>query len=127
MRPQIVTDMLNFAEIVQTIKAIVESRIALIKSDIEEQLWGVLSRLILLVLITSFFIFGALFFSLSAAFFISQVTQNPPLGFFVMGLVYFMVVVLLYLTKDANGLQQRIYVSLKRFIFKSSSEKNPHE
>jgi len=30
-------------------------------------------------------------------------------------------------TKDANGLQQRINVSLKRFIFKSTSEKNPDE
>lgn len=119
--------MLNFAEIVQTIKSIVESRIALIKSDIEEQVWGVLSRLILLVLIGSFFLFGALFLSLSAAFFISQVTQNPSFGFLVVGLVYFMVVILLYLTKDASGLQQRIYVSLKHFIFKSTSEKNPNE
>jgi hypothetical protein len=119
--------MLNFAEIVQTIKTIVESRIALIRSDIEDQLSGVLSRLVLLVLIGSFFLFGGLFFSLSAAFYISQVTQNPSLGFLVVGFVYFVVVVVLYLTKDANGLQQRINVSLKRFIFKSTSEKNPHE
>ena len=119
--------MLNFAEIVQTIKTIVETRIALIKSDIEEQVWGVLSRLILLALITSFFLFGMLFFSLAAAFFISQVTQNPAFGFLVVGLVYFMVVGLLYVTKDATGLQQRMYVSLKRFIFKSTSQKNPDE
>lgn len=119
--------MLNFAEIVQTIKTIVETRIALIKSDIEDQLSGVLSRLILLVLIGSFLLIAILFLSLSAAFFISQVTQSPSFGFLVVALVYFVVVVLLYLTKDANGLQQRINVSLKRFIFKSTSEKNPHE
>ena len=45
--------MLNFAEILQTIKSLVETKIELIKSDIQDQLVGMLSRLILLVLIGS--------------------------------------------------------------------------
>jgi len=45
--------MLNFAEILQTIKSLVETKIELIKTDIQDQLVGMLSRLILLVLIGS--------------------------------------------------------------------------
>ena len=43
--------MVNFAEIIQTIKSLVETRIELVKSDIQDQLVGMLSRLILLILI----------------------------------------------------------------------------
>lgn len=116
--------MLNFAEILQTIKSLVETKIELIKSDIQDQLVGMLSRLILLVLIGSILLVAGLFLSLSLAFYISQVTQSPYLGFLVVALGYLILVGFLYLTKDAQGFQQQVNTSLKQFIFNSTKGKN---
>jgi hypothetical protein len=119
--------MVNITEIIQTIKSLVETRIELVKSDIQDQLVGILSRLILLVLIGSILLFAGLFLSLSLAFYISQVTQSPYLGFLVVSLCYFVVVVFLYLTKDTKGFQQQINTFLKDFIFNPSNRKNSNE
>jgi hypothetical protein len=119
--------MLNFAEILQTIKSLVETKIELIKSDIQDQLVGMLSRLILLVLIGSILLVAGLFLSLSLAFYISQVTQSPYFGFLVVALGYLIVVVFLYLTRDSQGFQQQVNSSLKNFIFNSTKGKNSNE
>ena len=116
--------MVNFTEIIQTIKSLVETRIELVKSDIQDQLVGILSRLILLILIGSILLVSGLFLSLSLAFYISQVTQSPYLGFLVVALCYLVVVVFLYFTKDSIGFQQQFNAFLKQFIFNSSSRKN---
>jgi hypothetical protein len=119
--------MLNFAEILQTIKSLVETKIELIKSDIQDQLVGMLSRLILLVLIGSILLVAGLFLSLSLAFYISQVTQSPYFGFLVVALGYLVVVVFLYMTRNSQGFQQQVNSSLKNFIFNSTKGKNSHE
>ena len=119
--------MLNFAEILQTIKSLVETKIELIKSDIQDQLVGMLSRLILLVLIGSILLVAGLFLSLSLAFYISQVTHSPYLGFLVVALCYLVVVVFLYFTKDSLGFQQQFNAFLKKSIFNSPSRKNSNE
>ena len=119
--------MVNFTEIIQTIKSLVETRIELVKSDIQDQLVGILSRLILLVLIGSILLVSGLFLSLSLAFYISQVTQSPYLGFLVVALCYLVVVVFLYFTKDSQGFQQQFNAFLKKFIFNSPSRKNSNE
>ncbi|MDA0315532.1 MAG: phage holin family protein [Bacteroidetes bacterium] len=119
--------MVNFTEIIQTIKSLVETRIEMVKSDIQDQLVGMLSRLILLTLIGSILLFAVLFLSFSLAFYISQVTQSPYLGFLVVAICYLVVVVFLYLTKDAQGFQLQFNASLKRFIFNSPNRKNSNE
>lgn len=119
--------MVNFTEIIQTIKSLVETRIELVKSDIQDQLVGMLSRLILLVLIGSIGLVSGLFLSLSLAFYISQVTQSPYLGFLIVALCYLIVVLVLYFTKDTQGFQLRFNTFLKQFIFNSPSQKNSNE
>jgi len=115
--------MLNFAEILQTIKSLIETKIELVKSDIQDQLVGMLSRLILLILIGSILLVAGLFLSLSLAFYISQVTQSPYFGFLVVALGYLVVVVFLYLTRDSQGFQQQVNTSLRQFIFNSTKGK----
>ena len=63
--------MLNLGEIVQTIKSIVETRIQLIKSEIQDEFVGILSRLILLMIMGALTLLVFLFLSLSLAFAIS--------------------------------------------------------
>ena len=119
--------MLNFTELIQTFKSLIETRIELVKSDIQDQLVGILSRLILLILIGSILLVTGLFLSLSLAFYISQVTQSPYLGFLVVAVCYLLVVVLLYLTKDTRGFQQQGNIFLKKFIFDSTKGKDTDE
>lgn len=119
--------MLNFAEILQTIKSLVETKIELIKTDIQDQLVGMLSRLILLVLIGSILLVAGLFLSLSLAFYISQVTQSPYFGFLVVALGYMAIVLFFYLTRDSKGFQQLVNNKLKKFVFYSKNGKNTHE
>ena len=90
--------MVNFTEIIQTIKSLVETRIELVKSDIQDQLVGILSRLILLILIGSILLVSGLF-----------------------------LVVFLYFTKDSQGFQQQFNAFLKKSIFNSPSRKNSNE
>ena len=115
--------MLNLGEIVQTIKSIVETRIQLVKSEIQDEFVGILSRLILLMIMGVLTLLVFLFLSLSLAFFISQVTQSPYLGFLIVALMYLLVVLILYLTRDSHSIQDQINSSLKNFIFSAKREK----
>lgn len=116
--------MLNIGEIVQTVKSIIETRIGIIKSEIQDEFVSILSRLILLIIMGSLMLLVFLFLSLSLAFFISQVTQSPYLGFLIVALMYVLVVLILYLTRDSHSIQDTINSSLKSFIFRDHSEKN---
>ncbi|MBC6367703.1 phage holin family protein [Algoriphagus sp. AK58] len=119
--------MLNLGEIVQTVKSIVETRIGIIKNEIQDEFVTILSRLILLVIIGSLVLLVFLFLSLSLAFFISQVTQSPYLGFLIVALMYVLIVLILYLTRDSHSVQESINSTLKDFIFRAKSDKKEDE
>jgi hypothetical protein len=118
--------MFNLGEIVQTIKSIIETRIGIIKSEIQDEFVGVLSRLLLLIVLGSLILLVFLFLSLSLAFYISQETQSPYLGFLIVALLYLLAVMILFLTRHAHGVQEQINAFLKGFIFKEKI-KNDHE
>ncbi len=118
--------MFNLGEIVQTIKSIIETRIGIIKSEIQDEFVGILSRLLLLFVLGSFMLLVFLFLSLSLAFYISQETQSPYLGFLVVALLYLVAVLILFLTRHAHHVQDQMNSSLKRFIFREKIKKD-HE
>ena len=119
--------MINVGEIIKTLRGIVETRVGLIKEEIQEEFLGFLSRLILLVVIGSLLLLVFLFLSLSLAFFLSQVTQSPYLGFLIVALIYFLVMLVLYLSRDSLRLRQRTEVSLKNFFSNIKNEKTTDE
>ncbi|SEG28364.1 phage holin family protein [Algoriphagus boritolerans] len=110
--------MLNISEIVQTVKGIVETRIGLVKEEIQDEFLGILSRIILLTVIGSLLLLVFLFLSLSLAFFLSQVTKSPYMGFLIVALIYFLIVLVMFLSKDSLQIQEKTEGLLKRFIFK---------
>lgn len=119
--------MLKIGEIVQTVKGIIEARIGLVKQEIQDEFVGILSRLILLIVIGSMLLLVFLFLSLSLAFFISQVTKSPYLGFLIVALMYFLVVLVMVLSRDSLRIQQRIEGLLKDFIFKIKSNREEED
>lgn len=109
--------MLKIGEIVQTVKGIIEARIGLIRQEIQDEFVGILSRLILLVIIGSMLLLVFLFLSLSLAFFLSQVTKSPYLGFLIVALMYFLSVLVLFISRDSLKIQEKLQAVLKDFIF----------
>ena len=110
--------MLKIGDIVQTVKGIIEARVGLVKQEIQSEFVGILSRLILLIAIGCMFLLAILFLSLSLAFFLSQVTKSPSLGFLIVALIYFLAVMLMVLSRDSSSMQQRVELMLKNFIFR---------
>ena len=91
--------MLKIGEIIQTVKGIVETKIDMVKLDIQDQISGILTRLIFLVMMGGSLLLVLLFFSLSLAFFLSQYFESPHMGFFLVGLLYLLVLLVLYLLR----------------------------
>ena len=119
--------MLKISEIVQTIKGIVEARIGLVRQEIQDEFVGILSRLILLIVIGSMLLLVFLFLSLSLAFFLSQVTKSPYLGFLIVALMYFLIVLVLVLSRDSLKIQENIQNVLKEFIFQMNNRQKEDE
>ncbi len=110
--------MLKIGEIVQTVKGIIEARVGLVKREIQDEFVEILSRLILLILIGSMLLMFFLFLSFSLAFFLSQVTKSPYLGFLIVALLYLLTAIALVLTRDSSSIQQKVEQTLKNFILK---------
>ena len=119
--------MLKIGEIVQTVKGIIEARIGIVKREIQDEFVGILSRLILLIVIGSMLLLVVLFLSLSLAFFLSQLTKSPYLGFLIVALLYFLVVLVMILTRDSSSMQLKVELLLKEFIFKIKLKKELEE
>lgn len=115
--------MLKIGEIVQTVKGIVETRIGIVKQEIQDEFVGILSRLILLILIGSMLLLVLLFLSFSLAFFLSQITKSPYLGFLIVALLYLLVAVAMISSKDSGSLQQGVEKMLKGFIFRAKTKR----
>jgi cobalamin biosynthesis protein CobD/CbiB len=119
--------MLKISHIIETVKGIIETRVELVKQEIQKQFVEILSRIILLILMGSLLLLVFLFLSLSLAFFLSQVTKSPYLGFLIVALIYFIGVILLFQTKDSLQIQKRTEGLLNNFIFKMKRNKNENE
>jgi CHASE3 domain sensor protein len=110
--------MFKISEIVQTVKGIIETRIGLVKQEIQDEFVGILSRIILLTVMGSLLLLVFLFLSISLAFFLSQLTKSPYMGFLIVALIYLLIVLVMFLTRDSLQIQERIEGVLKNFILK---------
>jgi hypothetical protein len=119
--------MLKVGEIVQTLKGIVETRVGLVKQEIQEEFLSILSRLILLIVIGTMIMMFFVFLSLSLAFYLSQVTQSPYLGFLLVALLYLLVALILYIIRDSLRVQDKSGSALRTFIFKARNRKRDDE
>lgn len=109
--------MLKFGEIIQTVKGIVETKVDLVKSEIQDEFVSIVSRFILLTMIGAMGFLVLLFLSLSLAFYLSQFTKSPFMGFLLVGLMYLLVVVGLILSRNSKRGQVKIQDYCKEFIF----------
>ncbi|WP_339875115.1 phage holin family protein [uncultured Algoriphagus sp.] len=111
--------MLRIGEIVQTVKGIVETKIDMVKLDIQDQVAGVLTRMLFLIMMGGSLLLVLLFLSLSLAFFLSQYFESPHMGFLIVGLLYLVILLVLYLLRDHDPTDEKVQRGLKGFIFRA--------
>ncbi|EAZ82093.1 phage holin family protein [Algoriphagus machipongonensis] len=116
--------MLNIGDIVQTVKGIVETKIDIVKHDIQEEFLGIISRLLLLFFMAAICLLVLLFFSFSLAFYLSQFTNTPFMGFLLVGLIYLAILGFLYVSRYSKSIQRNIQSGMKVFIFNARKIKN---
>ncbi|MBN3581292.1 phage holin family protein [Algoriphagus aestuarii] len=119
--------MLKIGEIVQTVKGIVETKVEIVKLEIQEEFLGIISRILLLLFMCAVFLLVLLFFSFSLAFFLSQYTNSPYLGFLLVGLIYLMVLAFLYYTRYSKSIQKNVQEGMKVFIFNARKIKKKED
>ncbi|PZX57854.1 phage holin family protein [Algoriphagus chordae] len=111
--------MLKIGEIIQTVRGIVETKIDMVKLDIQDQFAGVLTRMIFLIMMGGSLLLVLLFLSLSLAFFLSQYFESPHMGFLIVGVLYLFVLLVLFLLRDHDPTEEKMQKGLKNFIFRS--------
>lgn len=119
--------MLKVGEIIQTVKGIVETRIDLVKYEIQDEFLGVLARLILLVMIGAMTLLVLLFLSLSTAFYLSSITGQPFMGFLLVSLFYMLILFGLFYTRYSKRVQSKIQLALRNFILRNRKDSDDEQ
>lgn len=119
--------MFKIGEIVQTLKGIVETKMDIVKLEIQNEFLGIISRVLLLLFMCAVFLLVLLFFSFSLAFFLSQYTNSPYMGFLLVGLIYLAFLGILYYTRYSNRMQDSVQNGLKIFIFNARKIKKKED
>ncbi|MEB2778786.1 phage holin family protein [Algoriphagus sp. C2-6-M1] len=110
--------MLKFGEIIQTVKGILETKLDMVKLEIQDQVAGVLTRMIFLILMGGSLLLVLLFLSLSLAFFLSQYFESPYMGFLLVGLLYLAILLILFLLRNHDPTEEKMQSGMRRFIFR---------
>lgn len=110
--------MLNVSEIIQTIKKLIEVRVEIVKSEIQDQFSDIFSRIFILVLMGLSSLMILLFASLSLAFYLGEILYSPFKGFLYVALIYLLLFVLLYLVRESKGLVDSFKQFFRTFIFR---------
>lgn len=119
--------MVNISEISQTIRRLVETRVNLIKEEIQDQVMGVVTRVLLLVIIGGLMLLVLLFFSLALAFFLSSLLESAYIGFLLVGLIYLLLVAGLYWLRYSPSIRREIQGGMSNFIFDNPKKKKEDE
>jgi len=109
--------MLNISEIIQTIRQLFDVRLQLIKDEVQEQFSKLMTKIVVLVLIGVAALMVLLFGSIALGFYLSEVTASPSLGFLYVSLIYLVLFIVLYMIKNADGLQVSVQRVLRVFMF----------
>ncbi|UZD21333.1 phage holin family protein [Algoriphagus halophytocola] len=109
--------MFKIGDLIQTLKGLVETKVDIVKQEVQEEFIKVLSRILVLILMGGCLLLVLLFMSLALAFYISQQLESPYLGFVIVGLIYFLLLCFLLITRENKSLQKKTSDTLSNFIF----------
>src|SRR5690554_5555938 len=115
--------MSNISEIVNTLKNIVDVRIEMIQEGIRTRIISLITRIAILVLMGIVGLFLLLFASFSLAFYLSEISRSPFMGFLYVAGIYLLIFVVLYLVRNSLQLRANLQSSFTRFVFLGEKKK----
>ncbi|WP_186757323.1 phage holin family protein [Echinicola salinicaeni] len=116
--------MLNAAEIIKTVKKLIEVRVEMVKKDFEEHIAQLITKIALLSMMVILGVLILLFSSISLAFYFAEITYSNALGFFYVGLIYLGLFIVLYIIKDSKTIQHSILEGLHKFFVYTKNQKS---
>lgn len=108
-------------EFIEKLKEYFNTRLKLGRLTLIEKCVLVFAGLITDGFVVIFLILAFLFISLGLGFYLSELLGNSFAGFFIMALFYFVVALIIYLTKDKH-LEKPIIESMLKKIFKDDDK-----
>lgn len=120
--------MSNISEIVNTIKNLIDVRLEMIQEEVRTRITSFVARIAILIFMGIFALFLLLFASFSLAFYLSEITRSPFLGFLYVAGIYLVILIILYFVRNSLQLQANLRSSLSRFVFLGEKKKkDEHE
>ncbi|ADY53320.1 hypothetical protein Pedsa_2779 [Pseudopedobacter saltans DSM 12145] len=103
-------------ELLEKIKEYIETRFKLAKLVLIEKGTSIFADIITTLIVVFFLIVAFLFISIGLGFYISELIGNTYGGFLIVGLFYFLIALIVFLTKDkyieksiVNGIIKKIF------------------
>ena len=103
-------------QLLEKIKEYVDTRMKLTKLILVEKGSSILADLVTTVIVVSFLVLAVLFLSIAMGFYLSTLIGNSYAGFFIVALFYFLIALVVYVTKDkyieksiVNGVIKKVF------------------
>uniref|UniRef100_UPI00404708E8 phage holin family protein n=1 Tax=Roseivirga sp. TaxID=1964215 RepID=UPI00404708E8 len=90
----------DFHKVIEAFNGFLETKFEILKLDAREEIEILIAKLLVLLLVGLFSTMVLLFMSLAAAYAISEWLQNSYVGFLIVGSVYLVIAIALYLNKS---------------------------
>lgn len=104
--------LLGLDKIIESLQKLLEVRIAMIRTEIEEKVAEKLAKLLPLLLVGASFTLLILFASLALAFYLTEIMESYVYGFGIVALIYLLLTISFYLLKDNKGLKKALSNSI---------------
>src|SRR5690554_6193176 len=106
--------MSNIADILNTVKNLVDVRLEMIQAGIRKRITSLVTRIVILAVMGVVGLFLLLFASFSLAFYLSEISRSPFLGFLYVAGIYLVILIVLYFIRNSLQLQANLRSSLTR-------------
>jgi len=108
--------LLGLDKIIESLQKLLEVRIAMLRTEIEEKVAEKLAKLLPLLLVIASLTLLVLFGSLTLSFYLSEILDSYVYGFGIVTLGYLLLTVIFYLLKDSKALKKVFSNSISKPI-----------
>jgi lysylphosphatidylglycerol synthetase-like protein (DUF2156 family) len=108
--------LLGLDKIIESLQKLLEVRIAMIRTEIEEKVAEKLAKVLPLLLVMASLSLLILFASLTLAFYLTEITESYVYGFGIVALGYLLLTIVFYLMKDSKLIKKVLSDSINKPI-----------
>jgi len=110
--------------LLESLKGYIDARLQLLKLDLAEKASGIIASLVFVVLLAFCFIMMLIFLSIALGNYLNSLFNSSYLGFALMGIFYFILVVILAMNITGKGALHRKVKNLMLSIMNTKKKQN---